>query len=165
MVGYIYRSVRQFNKIMARDENLIISCRACLFLLFFDDKKGVQHLKFLFTFNPWLLNSFDVPSYGSEFKEKYTIRLFLVCLVERRFGSFSAWGNGEQMTQSEERCAWGRLGVGGNYGNLWAVFLDIIHLIAMQKMYISGYVCKTCLKELAINTRKSFCHILKTSIF
>ena len=40
------------------------------FLLFFEGGKNEkQHLKFLFTFNPWLLHSFDLPSYGSEMRK------------------------------------------------------------------------------------------------
>ena len=57
-------------KILKTDEGLIISCRACLFLVFFVfwwQKKNIS-FKFLFTFNPWLLNSFDLPSYGIEEK-------------------------------------------------------------------------------------------------
>ena len=40
-----------------------------------------------------------------------------MCLEEMSFGSCSAWGNGRQMTQFEERCAKGGLGVGGNFAN------------------------------------------------
>ena len=35
-------------------------------------------------------------------------------IEERSFGSCSAWG---QMAHLGERCAWGGLGVGGNYAN------------------------------------------------
>ena len=82
-------------KIMERDETLIISYRGCLFLLFFDSKKIKSHLKLLFAFNPWLLNSFDLHSHGSEamIEEKMhtkaaadmpigrdTLKLLLMCL-------------------------------------------------------------------------------------
>ena len=73
--------------------------------------------KFLFTFNPRLLNSFDLPRYGLELRKRYTLKLFLMCLEERSFGSCSVWGKREQMTHLGERCAWGGLGVGGNYAN------------------------------------------------
>ena len=82
-------------KNMERDEALIISCRACLFLLFFDGKKRIQHLISLFTFNPWLLDSFDLPGYGSELRKRQTLRLFLMCLEVRNFGSCSVWGGWE----------------------------------------------------------------------
>ena len=91
------------------------------------------------------------------------------------FGSCSAWGNGKQMTHLGERCAWGGLGAGGSCKSTikWALskkiseestdtscalltgcFLDTICRIALQKLHISEYVCKSCLKELAINTGK-----------
>ena len=40
-----------------------------------------------------LLNSFDLPSYDSELRKRYTLRLFLMCLEEWSFGICSAWGD------------------------------------------------------------------------
>ena len=68
--------------------------------------------KLIFTFKPWLLNFFDLRSYGSKLRKRYTLRLFLMCLEERSFRSCSVWGNGGQMTRFGERCAWGELEVG-----------------------------------------------------
>ena len=63
------------------------------------------------------MDSFDFPSYGSELRKRYTLKLFLMCLEEKSFGSCSAWGDGGQMAHLGERCAWGGLGIGGNYAN------------------------------------------------
>ena len=53
-----------------------ISCRGCLlFYCFFCDKKE-KLLKGLFYFIPWLFNSFDFSSYGSESRKRCTLRLF-----------------------------------------------------------------------------------------
>ena len=57
-------------KITEIDEVQIFSWKACLFFtIFWRWKKEKQNLKFLFTFNPWLLHSFDLPSYGSEMRK------------------------------------------------------------------------------------------------
>ena len=116
-----YKGLKESStKVMERDEAPIISCRACLFFIVFWWPKNNIAFKSLFTFNPWLLSSFDFPSYCSELRKRYTVRLFLMCLEERGFGGCSAWGNGGQMTHFGERCAWGELGVGGKYANsLW----------------------------------------------
>ena len=104
-------------EVMERDEALIFSCRACLFfIVFWWPKKNIT-FKFLFTFNPWILNSFDLPSYGSELRKRNTVRLLLMCLEKKRFGSCSAWGNGWQMTHLGERCVLGGLRVRANYEN------------------------------------------------
>ena len=53
----------------------------CFFIVFFGDKKE-WHLKVLLTctFIPWLLNSFDLPSYDSEFDENmHTKTVIGVC--------------------------------------------------------------------------------------
>ena len=99
MVGYT--GLKEIStKIMERDEALIISCIGCVFYCFLMTKKNIA-FKFLFTFKPGLLNSFDLPGYGSE--------------LESSFGSCSACRNWGQMTHFGERCAWGGLGVGGNF--------------------------------------------------
>ena len=41
--------------------------------------KGI--LKVLFSFIPWLFNFSDLPNYGSNPREKYTLRLLSKCLV------------------------------------------------------------------------------------
>ena len=43
--------------------------------------KGEQLLKAFF-FIPFLLNSFDLPSYGSESRKRYILRLLWICLEE-----------------------------------------------------------------------------------
>ena len=40
-----------------------------------------------------------------------------MCLEERSFGSCSAWEMGDKCLTWGERCAWGGLGIGGNYVN------------------------------------------------
>ena len=117
MVGY-KRLKESSTKITERDEALIISCRACLFfIVFWWQKKNITFkFKFLFTFKPWLLNSFDLPSFGSELRKRYTLRLFLMCLEKRIFESCSAWGDGGQMAHLVGKIR-GRLEVGGNYAN------------------------------------------------
>ena len=68
MVGYTGLKESSI-KILKTGEGLIISCRACLFFFFvFWWQKNNISFKFLFTFNPWLLNSFDLPSSGIEEK-------------------------------------------------------------------------------------------------
>ena len=118
-------------------------------LLFFDVKKI-----FLFTFNPWLLNSFDLPSYGSELRKRYTLRLFLMCLEERSFGSCSARGNGGQMTHLGERCVWwasSKIISEESADTSCAIpagcFLGTMYWIELQKMHISECVCKIVLKN------------------
>ena len=126
-----------------------------------------------FSFNPWLLNFFDLPSYGSELMKRYTLRLFLMCLEEKRFWSCSAWGNGGQMAHFvDSLCGKVCLGRAKSWRKLckltikWAssktvsdesadtsctlstgCFLDTIYWIAVQKMHISEYVCKIVLKS------------------
>ena len=46
------------------------------------------------TFIPWLLNSFDFPSYSSEFKKRDTLRLLLI--FSESFGHCSALWGGEK---------------------------------------------------------------------
>ena len=87
-----------------------------VFYYFLMTKKNIA-FKFLFTFKPGLLNSFDLPSYDSELRKRYTLRVFLICFEEKSFRSCSAWGNAGQMTHFGERCAWRGLGVGGNFAN------------------------------------------------
>ena len=78
-------------EIMERDETLIIC-----FLLFLWQKR-MQYLKF--TFNPWLLNYFDLPSYGSELRKRHTLRLCLMCLEGvLEVVLFVGVGCGEQIT-------------------------------------------------------------------
>ena len=68
-----------------------ISCIDCLLLKFsFGDKKQCL-LKVLITFIRWLLNSFDLPSYGSELKKRYTKIAVDVSRGVESLGSCSAW--------------------------------------------------------------------------
>ena len=98
-------------KVLKTDEDLIISCRACLFFvfLFFDGKKRIYHLNFylLSTLDYWIL----LICLAMELRKRYTLRLFLMCLEERSFRSCSPSGNGGQMTHLGERCGWGVLGL------------------------------------------------------
>ena len=116
MVGYTGLKESSI-KIIERDEVLIVACSACLFFIVFWWQEKNIAFKFLFNFKPWLLNSFDLPNYGSELRKRYTIKLLLMCLEERSFGSCSAWGNGGQMTRLGKRCPCGELEVGENYAN------------------------------------------------
>ena len=108
----IYRFERKFNKNYGEGcspNNFMQSLS--VFYCFLMTKKNIA-FKFLFTFKPWLLNSFHL-CYGSELRKRYTLRLFLTCLEERSFGNCSACGDGA----FGERCAWEGLGVGGNFTN------------------------------------------------
>ena len=99
--GWIYRFQREFNKNYEErwsPNNFMQSLSVHCFLM----SKKV----FLYTFNPRLLNSFDLPSYGSELRKRYTLRLFLMCLEEKSFGSCSAWGNGDKRLTWGERYVW-----------------------------------------------------------
>ena len=174
---------------MERDEALIVSCKVCLLSIVFDGKKRILHLKFLFTLIPWLLNSFDLSSYGWELRKRYTWKLFLMCLEKRSFGSCFA------RRMEDKELTWGKMCLGWAKG--WrklckltikwvssktvsdnstntscalssGCFWDTIYWIALQKMHISEHVCKTCLKELSIKTGKplkKYCisNISKTS--
>ena len=84
MVGY-KRLKESSTKITERDEALIISCRACLFFIVFWWQKKNMEFKFLFTFQPWLLNSLDLPGYGSELRIALRIEL-------KRYTRGRAWG-------------------------------------------------------------------------
>ena len=68
-----------------------ISCRACFFTTFWVTKKK-KLLKALLTctFIRSLLNSFDLPSYISESRKRYTSRLLLMCpeVLEEGFSCF-----------------------------------------------------------------------------
>ena len=55
-----------------------ITCKASLLFYCFLPIKII--LKVLFSFIPWLLNFFDLPSYGSNSRKRYTLRLFSMCL-------------------------------------------------------------------------------------
>ena len=183
MVGYTGLN-KSSTKIMERDEALIILCRTCLFFCFLITKKNIS-FKFLFTFKPWLLNSFDLPSYGSELRKRYTLRLYVMCLEERNFGSCSACGNRGQMTHVGERCAWGGLEVGGNLqidykmsfikGNFWRVrrhFMCTFHWLFLGHYILNRntknayiWIClQKCPKELAINTGKPLKNIAASNI-
>ena len=63
------------------------------------------------------VSSSDLPSYGSELRKRYTLRLLLMFLKEGSFGSCSTSEDGGQMTHLGGRFAWGGLGVGGNYAS------------------------------------------------
>ena len=55
-----------------------IPCKACLLFFCFLVIKRI--LKPLFSFTPWLLNSSDLPRYGSNSRERNTPRLLPICL-------------------------------------------------------------------------------------
>ena len=93
-------------KFMERDEALIISYKVCLLFIVFDGKKRILHLKFLFTLIPWLLNSFDLSSYGWELRKRYTWKLFLMCLEKRSFGSCFA------RRMEDKELTWGKMCLG-----------------------------------------------------
>ena len=54
--------------------------RLSAFLLLFGNKKNSKSSIF---FIPWLLNSSDLPSYCSDLKKRYTLKLFSTCLGMR----------------------------------------------------------------------------------
>ena len=67
--GRIYRFEGKFNKYSEdrwRPNNFMQSL-SVFFFVFWWQKNNIS-FKFLFTFNPWLLNSFDLPSSGIEEK-------------------------------------------------------------------------------------------------
>ena len=68
--------------------------------------KNNMAFKFVFIFNFWLLNSFDLPSYDSELRKRYTLRLFMMCLEERSFGSCPVWGHGTNDSLGGKVCLW-----------------------------------------------------------
>ena len=92
MKFYIYRSERKFNKNYGErwSPNSFIQSLSILYC-FLMTKKNIA-FKFLFTFKHWLLNSIDLPSYCSELRKRYTLKLFLMCIEEKSFGSCSVWG-------------------------------------------------------------------------
>ena len=55
-----------------------ILCKACLLFNCFLVIKRI--LKALFSFIPWLLNFSDLPSYGSNLRKRYALRLLPMCL-------------------------------------------------------------------------------------
>ena len=90
--GGIYRFERKFNKIFGErwsPNNFMQSLS--VFYSFLMTKTNIA-FEFLFTSMSWLLNFSYLRSYGSELRKRYTLRLFLMCLEERSFGSCSAWG-------------------------------------------------------------------------
>ena len=147
--GWIYRFQREFNKNYEErwsPNNFMQSLSVHCFLM----SKKV----FLYTFNPRLLNSFDLPSYGSELRKRYTLRLFLMCLEEKSFGSCSAWGNGGQTTHLGRKVCLmsfikddSEVSVDNSCALPTACFLDTMYWIELQKMHISEYVCKSVLKN------------------
>ena len=54
--------------------------KSMLFYCFLEIKRI---LKALFFFIPWLLNSSDLPSYCSDLKKRYTLKLLSICLSRR----------------------------------------------------------------------------------
>ena len=52
----------------------------CFFIAFWGQKEKFLKALLICTFIPWLLNSFDLPSYRSELRKRYTLRLLLMCL-------------------------------------------------------------------------------------
>ena len=60
---------------------IIILCKGCLLFYCFLVIKRI--LKGLFSFIPWLLNSSDLPSYGSNLRKRYTLKLSSMCLGSR----------------------------------------------------------------------------------
>ena len=64
-----------------------ISCRSCLLFLFFADKKRIA----LPVLVP--LDSFDLASWSSESRKRYTLRLLLLMCQLGEVGNCSAWGS------------------------------------------------------------------------
>ena len=57
-----------------------ITCKACLLFYFYCPLVIKRIIRVLFAFIPWSLNSSDLPSYGSNSRKRYTIRLLSLCL-------------------------------------------------------------------------------------
>ena len=72
-----------------------ISCKACLLFhsLLWWQKKGTC------TFIPWLLDSFDLHSWGSKLSQRCTLRCCWCVLKGGRFRRCSAWVSGKQLTR------------------------------------------------------------------
>ena len=79
--------------------------------LFFGDKK--KFLKVVLTpactSMPWLLHSFDLPSYGSESRKSYTLKLLLMYLGEGIGGWKMFYLAGGQVKSLRVDFAWGEL--------------------------------------------------------
>ena len=116
------------------------------------------------------MNFFDLASYDSEIRKRYTLRLLLMCLKEWNFPG------GMETNVQMIHLGKGFPGEGWDWRKLckltgkWAssktvskdsantscslptgCFSDTIYWVTLQKMHISEYVSKTCLKELTIN--------------
>ena len=61
-----------------------------------------------------LLKSSGLSSCGSNWRKRYTLRLLLMCLVEREFRKLFFLGGGDDLPQARKDLPWGS-GVGGNY--------------------------------------------------
>ena len=74
-------------------ENLM-QCLSPLVLIF-GDKKGMAFQGSLHPyFHPWIIEVFDLPSFSSESRKRYALRLSWICLEEGwEVGSFPALGN------------------------------------------------------------------------
>ena len=66
-----------------------ISCNIACFFIAFSVKKA------LLTFIPWLLNSFDLPNYGSKTRKRNTLRTLLKCLEEEKVLEAVLLGRGQ----------------------------------------------------------------------
>ena len=145
--------------------------------LFFSDKKC--------SFIPWLLNSFDIPSYGSESRKKYTLRILSMCLREEG-GLEIALPDRAQMTYLGRKRLYGRLRgyretmqinekinfIQDSFQKVFQHCKSTSHWLLLEfyilyhiKMHISEYVCKTFLEELAFfskcrdNALKHYCSV------
>ena len=114
------------------------------------------------------LNSSDLPSYGSESRIKYTLRLFLMYPEKGRVLEVTLSGRRQMTYIGEERVCLGDRGKfyrliikWTSFKNLFNNFPNILRSHSIdcfwkslyciaQKMHISAYLCKTFLIESAI---------------
>ena len=87
--------------VLGVEENFMLSLST--FFFFETTKKAFKSYLDLY-FHPLIIEFFDVPSYSSELRKRYTLRLLLVC-TKGNFGCCSAWVG--QMTCLWERFVWG----------------------------------------------------------
>ena len=149
-------------KIMERDEALTTTYRACLFFIVFWWQKKNIAFKFLLTFNPWLLNSFDLPSYGSELKKRHTITLFSMW-GEQFWKLFCQWEWGTNDLLGGKVClgrtrGWRKLSklaikgassktiseesTNASCGLPTGCFLDTVYWITIQKKNAYFWICQ-----------------------
>ena len=185
MVGYAGLK-QNSTKITERDEALIISCRPCLFFIVFWWQKKNIAFKIYIYFQHLIIEFFWFAKLRFRIEEKmHTKSVFDVSRGEEIWKLFclGEWGTNDSLGGKvclERARGWRKIceliikwalsktvseeSADSSWTLPTGCFLDALYWIALQKLHISGYVCKTCLKELAINTWKPFCHILKTRI-